>query len=223
MKDMMEILAAPEKDVLKMIKVKKLPGRMINHQYMFNKQEIKEWIIKNGIKINRHFLDLKLGDMPVSVSGLITKGGILTASAKGRTPSEILADAVAKMVVPDELKKETILASLIEREELMPTAVGRGIAIPHPRSPVISDVKNESITVCLLSAPIDYKALDKEPVHTMFIVMSANPKRHLEILSKLLYLCQQEEFIGLLKKHAAAADILKYVEEKEKEIEGRAI
>ena len=221
MKDMMEILQARENDVIKKIKNAGLPGRMINHQYMFNKQEVKEWIIKRGIRINRHFLELKLGDIPVSVAGLIKKGGILTTTSKGRTPAEILTDAVSKMTVPPELKKEAVLSSLIERESMMPTAVGHGIAIPHPRSPVISDVDNESITVCLLSKSIDYKALDAEPVHTMFIVLSANPKRHLEILSRLLYICQQEGFTGLLKNKAPAADILKFVTEAEDRIGDR--
>jgi PTS system nitrogen regulatory IIA component len=220
MKDMIEILQAHEKDILKMIKIGKLPAHMINHQYMFNKQEIKEWIIRNGIKINRRFLGIKLGDMPVSVARLMERGGIIFG-AKGRTPSEIFSDAVARMPAPPELKKEDILASLIEREEMMPTAVGMGIAIPHPHRPIISDVKNESITVCVLSKPIDYKAPDSAPVHTMFIVLSANSKRHLEILSKLLFICQQEDFTDLLKNGSPAADILKMVWEKEALIEGR--
>jgi PTS system nitrogen regulatory IIA component len=220
MKDMMEILQAPEKDVLKMIKNKKLPAHVINHQYMFNKQEIKEWIIKNGIKINRRFLELKLGDIPVSVASLIEKGGIIFG-VKGTTPSSILADAVSLMPAPPELKKDSILASLIEREELMPTAVGMGIAIPHPRRPIISDVKNESVTVCVLLKPIDYKAQDGVPVHTVFIVLSANPKRHLEILSKLLYMCQQEDFTEMLRNGSPAADIMKILWEKEALLEGR--
>lgn len=220
MKDMMEILQAPEKSVIKLIKDAKLPAHKLNHQYVFNRQEIKEWIIKNGVKINKSFLALKIGDIPVCVAGLIKKGGIIYG-VKGRSPSEILSDAVVRMSVPAELKKENILSSLIEREELMPTAVGRGIAIPHPRSPVISDVENESVTVCLLSKPIDYKAMDAVPVHTMFIVLSANPQRHLEILSRLLFLCQQEDFTELLKKNATEGDIMKFVEEKEALIEGR--
>jgi PTS system nitrogen regulatory IIA component len=214
MKDVMELLQAPEKEVLKLIKTEKLPAHKISHQYMFNKQEIKEWIIRNGITVNEKFLELKLADMPVSVAGLIKKGGIIYG-VKGNSAQEILADAVSKMKTPPELKKEAIFSSLIEREEMMPTAVGRGIAIPHPRNPIIADVENENITVCSLAAPVAYGAMDGMPVHTMFIVLSANPRRHLEILSKLLFLCQKPEFTEMLKAGSPFKEVLSYIEAAE--------
>jgi nitrogen PTS system EIIA component len=217
MKDVMEILQAPEKDVLKMIKDSGLPAHSINHQYMFNKQEIKEWVIKNGIKIHKRFLDLKPGDMPVSVAGLVKKGGILYG-VKGRNSSGVLSYCSAQMKFPPELTQEQVLSSLIQREEMMPTAVGHGIAIPHPRNPIVTDIQNESITVCLPAHPVPYSAMDGEPVHTMFIVLSANPGRHLEILAKLLYLCQQPDFTALLKNKSPEADIIAYIEKAEAQI-----
>lgn len=214
MKDVMEILDRPENEVVKYIKTGKLPAHRINNAYMFNKQEIKEWIIKKGIKINARFLEMKLGNMPVSISGLIKKGGILR-DVKGTTPAVILTEAVSKMSFPSEITKEEVLLSLIEREEMMPTAVGRGIAIPHPRNPIITEIKNESITVCMLSAPVAYGAMDGEPVNTMFIVMSANAARHLEILSKLLYLCQQADFIEILRKNSPPETVISCIEKAE--------
>ena len=220
MKDMMEILQAPEKDVLKMIKDGKLPAHSINHQYMFNKQEIKEWVIKNGIKVNKRFLKLNPGNSLVSIAGLVKKGGILYG-VKGKNPSAVLSYASAEMKLPPELNQEKVLSSLIQREEMMPTAVGRGIAIPHPRNPIVADIQNESITICLPARPVPYEAMDKEPVHSMFIVMSANPGRHLEILSRLFYLCQQDDFISILKNKSPEADIISYIEKAEAEIEAK--
>jgi PTS system nitrogen regulatory IIA component len=218
MKDMMDILQAREKDVLRMIKDGGMPAHRINYQYMFNKQEIKEWIIKNGIKINGRFLELKLGNIPVSIAGLINRGGILR-NLSGVVPSAVLAEAVSKMDLPPEITKEQVLTSLLEREEMMPTAVGRGIAIPHPRNPIVADIQHESITMCMLSKPVEYHAMDFEPVNTMFIVLSANAGRHLEILSKLLYFCQQDDFISLLKNSGASKDILSYIKKAEAVIE----
>jgi PTS system nitrogen regulatory IIA component len=222
MKDVTELLDAPEPVVLKYIREKGLPAQKINHQYNFNKEELKEWVIKNGMAVSEKFLGLSLIKTPVSIFSLVSKGGIIN-NVEGRTPGEILTYAVAKMNIPDGLKKEDVLMSLIEREELMPTAVGRGVAIPHPRNPIISDIENESVTICTLKEPSDYGAVDGKKVHTLFIVMSANSRRHLEILSKLLFLCQQEALVAMLGDKRPPDEILSYIEARENEIKGRKI
>jgi PTS system nitrogen regulatory IIA component len=217
MKDVVELLGVPEQAVLKYIREKGLPARKISHQYNFNKEEIKEWILRNGIAVSEKLLDLNLVKNPVSIYSLVKKGGIFFG-IEGTNPGEILANAAAKMKVPAGLKKDEILTSLIEREELMPTAVGRGIAIPHPRNPIISDIENESVTVCMLKNPADYGAVDGKKVHTLFIVMSANSRRHLEILSKLLFLCQQEPLVVMLASGNGQEEILAYIGEMEQKL-----
>ncbi len=219
MKHVMELLKVPEKEVLRRIKEKQLPARKLNHQYVFNEQEIREWAVKNGVEMNSRLVRGTAPGAHVSAASLMQKGGFIYG-LKGRTVGELLGDAVTRMRLPDNLKKQDVLDSLLEREDMMPTAVGSGIAIPHPRKPLITEVKNESITVCLLSHPINYSAPDKKPVHTMFIVLSANHARHLHILAGLLYLCQQEPFTALLSSNSAAADIMKAAFEIEDKVKG---
>jgi PTS system nitrogen regulatory IIA component len=50
----------------------------------------------------------------------------------------------------------------------MPTAIGHGIAIPHPRTPVITVADNTSVSICYLEAPFDFGALDGQEVHNHF-------------------------------------------------------
>ena len=220
MKDVMAILDEPESSIIKYIKTKKLPAHKINHQYRFNKEELKEWVIRNGITVSAKFLDMNLIKNPVVISGLVKKGGIFSG-IQGDNVRSILASAVGRMHMPAGMERETVLASLVEREEMMPTAVGRGIAIPHPRNPIISEVDHEAITLCMLEKPSDFGAMDGRPVHTLFIVTSANSRRHLEILSKLLFLCQQQDFISLLEAKAQPGDIINYITAKESSMKER--
>jgi PTS system nitrogen regulatory IIA component len=219
MKDVMEILQTTEKEILKYVKEKGLPAHKINHQNMFSREELKEWVVKNGITVSEKILNMNLTERPVKISNLISHGGIIYG-IHGRNAKELLSEAVSRMKLPAEVKREDVLTSLIEREEMMPTAVGRGIAIPHPRNPIIADVDNESITVCSLSVPVNYNAIDGNPVHTMFIILSANARRHLEILSKLLYLCQQQPFIEMLSAGTPLKDVLEYVDQIEAKMKG---
>jgi len=221
MKEVMELLNVRENEVVSYIKTRKLPAHKINHQFKFNKEELKEWVIRNGITVSEKFLDMNLIKTPVSISELIKKGGIFTGIT-GPDVKSILADAVLRMRLPSGINSAAVLASLIEREEMMPTAVGKGIAIPHPRNPIISDVENESISLCMLDKPADFHAMDGRNVHSMFVIISANSRRHLEILSKLLYLCQQADFTAMLEARSAEQEILAYVMEKEKMMKDRA-
>jgi nitrogen PTS system EIIA component len=219
-KDICELLQVSEKTVYRWIKENKIPTYRINSQYRFNKAEINDWILKNKITVSEKILDLKVTKNPVKLVDLINRGGIFYG-VKGNNTTETIANSVDLITIPDEVTRDEVLSSIYARENLMPTAVGNGLAFPHSRNPILADIENESISLMMLKNEIDYKAIDGKKVHTLFIILSANPKRHLEILSKLSYLCQQTEFISLLKKNSTKEKLMAYIEDKETEWEKR--
>ena len=214
--DIAALLEVPEKTVLQWIQERSLPAYQINHEYLFNMAEIKEWVLKNNLNVSHKILEMSLTRHPVSLSGLLKRGGIFYG-IEGNAVTETIKNAVNIMPIPQETTKEALVYSLLEREEMMPTAIGKGIAIPHPRNPILADIEHESITICFLKNPINYGAIDNEFVRTLFIILSANPKRHLEILSKISFLCQQEDYTGLLKEQKDKGTIIRYIEMKEQE------
>ena len=213
-KDVVELLQVSEKTVYRWIQDKKIPAYRINHQYRFNKQEINDWIIRNKITVSEKIFSFSSSKRPIRLITLLQKGGIFY-KIKGVSVQEILKNTVSLMPVPPEINRETIIASLLAREEMMPTAIGQGIAIPHPRNPLIANHENESLSIFFPADAIDYHAIDGEKVHTIFITLSSRPQRHLEVLSKLSHLCQQNEFILLLKNQAGQEEIFRYIEHKE--------
>ena len=102
--------------------------------------------------------------------------------------------------------------------EMMTTGLGEGIALPHPRNPILADVDSESVSICPLKHPVDFNAIDGLPVHTMIIILSANPRRHLEILSKVSFLCRQPDFVRSIREHSDAEEIIRCVQKAELEI-----
>lgn len=215
-KDIVELLNVSEKTVYRWIKEKKIPCYRINHQYRFNRAEINEWILSNKIELSSSAFHLSTTSDKHLVSQLLAKGGVIP-DVEGITVYQVLESAVGKIPIPSTKSKEEILSALLHREELMPTAIGKGIAIPHPRNPITTDYRNAQISICYLKQPVDFGALDKELVHTLFILLTSSPKMHLEVLSKISYLCQDEMFYALLKRRAPQDDIVKYITEKELE------
>jgi PTS system nitrogen regulatory IIA component len=215
-KDITNLLQVSEKTVYRWIKDKKIPCYRINHQYRFNRTEINEWILSSKIQLSSSLLNLSSSGRQDDLSQLIEKGGIVSNIA-GENVREALRNAIQRINTPQNISKEEILSALLSREEMMPTAIGKGIAIPHPRNPIITDLKNASVSICCLEKPVDFGSLDNHPVHTLFILLTATPKMHLEVLSKISYLCQDESFLNLLKEHAQKEIILDYVRKRELE------
>ncbi len=138
---------------------------------------------------------------------LVRRGGVYY-NLSGATPAEVLADMVATVPVPKDIKRETLLQAVLEREALMPTGVGEGIAIPHPRNPIIADPAKQFVSVCFLERPIDWQALDGKNVGTLILIVSASPKLHLGTLTKISFLCQQESFRKLLAERASREELV---------------
>jgi nitrogen PTS system EIIA component len=213
-KDIVEQLQVSEKTVYRWIKEKKIPCYRINHQYRFNKSEINEWILSNKIELSGSLINL--GFTNSNLSTLIERGGIVT-EVEGENVVQILTSAIDKVLTPSGISKKEILSAVLNREELMPTAIGKGIAIPHPRSPIVTDPNRASVSICYLSKPVNFNALDGELVHTLFILLTASPKMHLDVLSKISHLCQSDFFLLMMKGRSTLDSILDFVRIKEKE------
>lgn len=214
-RDIVGLLQVTEKTVYRWIKEGKIPCYRINHQYRFNKAEINEWILSQKLEYSSSLINLGINNR-YSLAALVGKGGVID-NLKGENPKEVLENAAEVIFNPTGLTSGDILNALLSREELMPTSIGKGIAIPHPRNPIVTDPDGACVTVCYLQKPVDFRALDNQPVHTLFILLTANPKMHLDILSKISYLCQDEDFLGLLKLKSEKQKLLNYITAKELE------
>jgi nitrogen PTS system EIIA component len=214
-KDIIDLLQVSEKTVYRWIKEKKIPCYRINHQFRFSRSEINEWILSNRIEHSSSLIKLAPDTVPDGLAKLLENGGI-HADVGGNDVIEVLRNALDRILTPTNIPKEEILEALLNREELMPTAIGHGIGIPHPRTPVVTDAKNASVSICYLRNPVDFNALDGKPVETLFVLLTASPRMHLEVLAKISWLCQEEEFLALLKNRTRKEELLAYVRRHEK-------
>lgn len=90
---------------------------------------------------------------------------VTSASSKKRLFHEI-GDLVQSAY---DLSAAVVVESLIAREALGPTGVGHGVALPHARIDGISDVMGAFV---LLDKPIDFDAVDRQPVDIAFALFA---------------------------------------------------
>jgi nitrogen PTS system EIIA component len=215
-KDLVALLEVPEKTIRQWIKENAIPHHVINHQYRFSRAELNEWILDAKPELASRLLGLSIAGRATRLTGLLRLGGIHDG-LPGRAVRDILAQAIAAIRLPEDISKPDLLAALIDREDLMTTAVGHGIAVPHPRNPIITRVEDARVAVFFLTEPADFGALDGRPVHTLFLLLTENPRRHLEVLSKISYLCRLPEFLRLLETRRPAEEIFAFVQARELE------
>jgi mannitol/fructose-specific phosphotransferase system IIA component (Ntr-type) len=82
---------------------------------------------------------------------------------------------------------EQLVSSLKEREEIMSTGIGFGIAIPHAKIPQISEM---AFAIGISKAGIDFDSMDGIPVNLIILVIASDSqtKEYLGLLSEIMNL-----------------------------------
>ena len=215
LKDVAKLLKLSDKTIYRWVQAGKIPYYRINHQYRFRKEEILQWsecIPETSVKTTPARKEEREASFPVSLYNAVNNGGIYY-NIEGENITDALTNAVELINIPPGLEKKELLTLLLKREAMASTAVGGGIAFPHPRNQIVNDPAAESISICFLHSPIEGIAMDKDAVHTLFIILSSTQERHLKLLSSLYFICRQNNFLHLMKNCALRSDIINYIKQ----------
>jgi PTS system nitrogen regulatory IIA component len=155
-----------------------------------------------------------------TLAQLITRGGIYYA-VPGADKKEIVSNLIDNLKgdgkpLPSSIS-ETLLKAVMEREALISTGMENGIALPHPRTPMLEEGEEPFVAMAFPSQPVDWQTADNSKVHTVFLIVSKSPKQHLGVLSKINVLCQDKSFLYLICNHAPKEKIIAAIEEAEKD------
>ena len=187
-RDVSHFLKVPENRIYQWVADGSLPAQRINSQYYFNKSELLEWAALNRVEVSWEIFqkgDNGNGPLP-TVTTALHAGGIFY-NVEGTDKDSMLQSVVNCMTFPEEFDKDLLLQLLLARESHGSTAIGDGIAIPHPRSSVVAPLERASLTLCFLKQPIPFDAPDKKPVDTIFALLAPNVKTHLHLLARLSF------------------------------------
>jgi PTS system nitrogen regulatory IIA component len=106
--------------------------------------------------------------------------------------------------------KEDALGRLVEREKVMSTGIGGGIAIPHARTPGVTR------TVVVLGrsvAGVEFDAVDGKPVEVVFLILGPpeSSAEHVKVLARIARLVKQPEFHAAVLQAESAELVMQAV------------
>lgn len=111
---------------------------------------------------------------------------------KAGSKDEVLAE-MAGLLGVDERAQNTILRLVQRREQLGSTGIGRGVAVPHCRSLVVSRLR---VAFGRHRAGVEFDALDHRPVHSVFLIVAPPAEvanTYLPVLGKIAQLAKDAD------------------------------
>jgi PTS system nitrogen regulatory IIA component len=224
-RDVASRFGVSEKDVLRWVEEMGLPVSKVDGGHRFSPDALFEWATARGMKIPATLFQDPESDERELLPNLVDalRAGGVVSPVRGADKRSVLAELVAHLKLPKGVDREGLLQILLAREQLGSTGIGEGIAIPHVRNPIVMRVPKPMLVLGLLERPIDYGAVDRRPVHALFLVVAPTTRAHLHILSRLGYVLRDGRLRELLEARASVERILEAMREAESRIPGAAI
>jgi PTS system nitrogen regulatory IIA component len=142
-----------------------IPAGKIGTVWRFKKTEMEKWV---NDRLSVHTMEPQYG--VIQIENILSPDRIIFLNyAAKRDALQSLADNLA--LAPQVKNRQELVQEILKREDLMSTAIGRGIAIPHVRLPSVTDLV---VSVGVSRTDIlDFQALDDEPVRLLFMIAAA--------------------------------------------------
>ena len=197
-----EYLQLAERTVLRMAQRGEIPAAKVASQWRFIRSVIRDWLaakmqlmptsrLKSAVEQSNKILPLIEAVHPELINLDITPG----------SKDSILRQLVEPLEKTGFASNPTaLLQSLIERERLMTTAIGHGIAMPHPRHPLEGMFAEPAIAIGLCPEGTKFDAVDDQLVHVFFLICATREEIHLQLMAKISWFARQIDLCKNLRK-----------------------
>ena len=171
-------LRVSERTVYEWAQKGEIPTGKIGTVWRFKKSELVQWV-NERLSVNK----LTSKNESIKPEKILSPDRIIFLNHSSKRDA-LLALAENLSTAPQVKDGEELSHEIIVREELMSTAIGRGIAIPHIRLSSVTDIV-VSVGISQVDI-IDFQTLDDENVRILFMIAAAY-NQHAKYLQTLSF------------------------------------
>jgi mannitol/fructose-specific phosphotransferase system IIA component (Ntr-type) len=126
----------------------------------------------------------------------------------------VIRELVTVAVEGSEATAEDLRQAVEEREQVLSTGVGHGVAIPHGRSGLLTDLR---VSAGVARQPIEFGSLDGAPVRLVFLLVAPESEAgaHVKALSRITRLVRQPLVRERLMGASTSEEFHRYLREAE--------
>jgi PTS system nitrogen regulatory IIA component len=210
--DVSTIFEVPESLVYRWVHEDGLPSRQSDGRLFFNRVEVLEWATLRRLPLSarglREWERLAPGDGTLAEA---LRAGGLVRVAGGGTLADAVRAALEQVPLADEADRALLLELVLSREAAGSTVVLDGIALPHPRRPIVLTTGRPLVMATYLDPPVRPPA-GGTPVHTLLTLICPTIRAHLAMLARIAHVLRRPEFAGLLERRGSLAELIAAVE-----------
>lgn len=215
------LLGTNESEIYRWIEGREIPCHQIHDQYRFHRAELLEWATERGLVTSPEAFSARrrsVDEQPTSLSAALEFGGV-HHGVPAVDLSTALTAITERLPLTEPSEREFLRDALLARKALGSTGVGDGIAIPHVRAPAILSVARPALSLCFLERPVEFAAIDKKPVHTVFSMVTLTTRSHLHLLSRLSSGLADPNFRSAVLERASREQLLSAAAEVDRRLE----
>ncbi|KAA0699290.1 PTS IIA-like nitrogen-regulatory protein PtsN [Neorhizobium sp. P12A] len=149
----------------------------------------------------------------MALADLLQQDAIIPA-LKANSKKQLLQELAIKASKLTGLPEREIFDVILQRERLGSTGVGNGIAIPHGK---LTSVKSIIGIFARLEAPVDFEALDDQPVDLVFLLLAPEGAGadHLKALSRIARVLRDQDLVAKLRATNSASAIYAFLNQEQ--------
>ena len=141
----------------------------------------------------------------MDLSDLLTSEAVLP-SVHAQSKKQVLQEVCEKAAALTGLSGREIFDAILQRERLGSTGVGQGVAIPHGKLKAVDRLQG---VFARLSRPVDFDALDDQPVDLVFLLLApeSSGADHLKALARIARVLRDPAIADKLREAGSATDL----------------
>lgn len=153
----------------------------------------------------------------MKVSDLL-KTNFIIANLQGNTKEEVINELIDLFKNDPRVGDlEKVRSSVMEREKIISTGVGKGFAVPHGKTNSINEI---IAAFGKTNNPLDYQALDNRPVNLIMLLVGRDNtvSIYMKLLSRISRMMNSDEFRKKLSEANTEEEIFELFKKEEENL-----
>jgi len=224
-KQLADYLSLNERTVLRLVTEGALPGVKVGNQWRFRKAMIDTWLDDQMLGVTPRLVNEPSAEPATrqmlelaSCFSLDQMVPSMKATTKNEAIEELASVAGDLGLVRD---KTWFVGALIERENIMPSATGNGIAFLHTVRRTPAQVTRPFMILGRSVQGVDFDALDGNPTHLFFVLGLKLVELHLPWLAKLATMFSSRDAVDQVLSAPDPQAIYNVIAESERRLSGK--
>jgi len=194
-------LQLAEKTLLRMAQRGEAPAAKVGSQWRFMRTVIDDWLASQ-MRV-RPYTPHKASEAPgEELPGVqdIFRPDLMNLKVRRGSREETVRSIVEPLASSGFARdSEALFSSILNREMMVSTAIGGGVALPHPHRARPGFFPSPAIAVGLCPEGADFDAPDRRPVYVFFTICATSDVTHVRLMAKVAWLAKDQEFLAALR------------------------